>query len=121
MPGNSTPSLDRGSHFSVQIRPLTPHVISRLARQAETGLAAHRMLRIDELTTVLHEQHEAAAAVEPATRPAARPAWVGVDWAAANERKQAAITALTPLTEVFDDVDARIEQLLARVKQLENP
>lgn len=43
------------------------------------------------------------------------------DWAAATERERAAITALAPLTDVLDDIDARIEELLARAKQLEHP
>ena len=49
------PPINQWGHFAVQIRPLTPHAISWLARQAETGLAAHKMLRVDELTTVLHD------------------------------------------------------------------
>jgi hypothetical protein len=42
------------------------------------------------------------------------------DWAAANERKKAAITGLAPLTELLDDIDARIDQLAARANRLED-
>jgi hypothetical protein len=38
------PPINQWGYFAVQIRPLTPHAISRLARQAETGLTAHKML-----------------------------------------------------------------------------
>jgi len=64
----------------------------------------------EDLTTI-------GTAFEPAAHPAPRPVW---DWAAANERKKAAITGLAPLTELLDDIDARIDQLAARANRLED-
>ena len=109
------PPIDQWGHLAVQIRPLTPRSVSRLARQAETGLAAHRTVPVDEFTAVLD-----GAAQTPETpvqsAPVPRPVW---DWAAANEKKNAAIAALAPLTDMLDDIDARINELAARAKQLE--
>jgi len=114
------PPINQWGHFAVQIRPLTPHAISRLARQAETGLTAHKMLRVEEFTAAINSEDltTIVAASEPPAEPAPllRPVW---DWAAANERKKAAITALAPLTDVLDDIDARIDELFARTRQLE--
>ena len=86
----------------MQIRPLTPRSVSRLARQVETGLAAHRAVPVDEFTAVLDGP---AQNQEPKVLSASvpRPVW---DWAAANEKKNAAIAALTPLSDMLDDIDA---------------
>ena len=110
------PPIDQWGHLAVQIRPLTPRSVSRLARQAETGLAAHRMLPVEAFTAVLDSPGQTPkATVPPAAAP--RPGW---DWAAANQKKKAAITALAPLTDMLDDIDTRINELLARAKQLED-
>ena len=105
-------------HFAVQRRPLTAHSVSRLVRQAETGLTAHRMLPVDEFTAALTEGHqETSETTASPAAPAVRPVW---NWATANNRKKAAIIALAPLTDMLDDIDARIDELVARAKQLED-
>jgi len=109
------PPIDQWGHLAVQIRPLSPRSVSRLARQAETGLAAHRAVPVDELTAALDGPAQTpGTAVSSA--PVPRPVW---DWAAANEKKKSAIATLAPLTDILDDIDARINELAARAKQLE--
>ena len=109
------PPIDQWGHLAVQIRPLTPRSVSRLARQAETGLPAHRAVAVDEFTAVLDGPAQTPEITVPSV-PAPRPVW---DWAAANDKKRAAIAALAPLTDMLDDIDARIKELAARAKQLE--
>ncbi len=46
------PPIDQWGHLAVQIRPLSPRSVSRLARQAETGLAAHRAIPVDRFRAV---------------------------------------------------------------------
>lgn len=41
------------------------------------------------------------------------------DWKAANQRKIDAVRQLAPLADVLDDIEARIDQLVARTKDLE--
>jgi len=110
------PPIDQWGHLAVQIRPLTPRSVSQLARRAETGVAAHKILAVDDFTAVLHSQDQTPN-TPPASPTLPRPGW---DWAAANQKKKAAITALAPLTDMLDDIDARINELIARAKQLEN-
>jgi len=39
-----------------------------------------------------------------------------VDWAVANQRKIDAIQQLAPLADALDDIEARIDELVARTK-----
>ena len=92
--------------------PLSPHSTSRLARQADTGLAQHRVLDIDEL--VVSAGADQAAVVPP---PAVvRPVY---DWEAANQRKHDAVKQLAPLVDALDDLDIRVAELLAKTKAVE--
>jgi len=111
------PPINQWGHLAVQIRPLTPRSVSRLARQAHTGLAAHRAVPVDEFTASLGGPAQTPD-TPPMSAPVPHPVW---DWAAANEKKKAAIAALAPLTDMLDDIDARINDLAARAKQLEEP
>ena len=88
----------------------TPHSTSRLARQADTGLARHRAVPLDDFVAVLHTDQAA-----PDPTPAPAPVW---DWSAANQRKIDAVRQAAPLTEILDDLDARIAELLARPTSL---
>ena len=91
---------------------MSPHSTSRLARQADTGLAHHRVLDADEVV--------ASAGVDRATvqpPPAVgRPVY---DWEAANQRKIDAVRQLAPLGDALDALDARIADLLARTEAVE--
>lgn len=63
------PPINQWGHLPLPIRPLSPHSTSRLARQADTGLAHHKALRVDEFVTVLTvdqpSPEPASAAVPP--------------------------------------------------------
>jgi len=101
------PPINQWRHLPLPIRPLSPHFTSRLARQADTGLAHHKALRVDELVAVLTD-HQTAP--EPAT-VAVPPMW---DWAAANQRKKDAVQQLAPLAGALDAIENRIAELVAR-------
>ena len=105
------PPINQWGHLPFPLEPMTPHSTSRLARQADTGLAHHRAVPLDDFVAVLHTDQNAP---EPA--PAPVPVW---DWAAANQRKIDAVRQAAPLTEILDDLDARIADLLARTNKLE--
>jgi len=66
--------------------------------QADTGLAHHRTLRVEQLVTVLDADQTAS---KPAPE-AVRPVW---DWAAANQRKKDAVQQLAPLADALDDIE----------------
>jgi hypothetical protein len=106
------PPINQWGHLPLPIRPLSPHSTSRLARQADTGLAHHKVLDVDELVAVVGAD-QAAVAPTPAM---ARPVW---DWAAANQRKKDAVQQLAPLADALDDIEARIAELVARTNKLE--
>ena len=106
------PPINQWGHLPLPIRPLSPHSTSRLARQADTGLAHHKALDVDDLVAVVGADQ---AGIEPAP-PMVRPVW---DWAAANQRKNAAVRDLAPLAVALDDIEARIDQLVARTQELE--
>ncbi len=106
------PPINQWGHLPLPIRPLSPHSTSRLARQADTGLAHHKALHVDEFGAVLTPDQPTP---EPAPAPV-RPVW---DWAAANQRKKDAVRQLAPLADALDDIETRIEELIARTKDLE--
>ena len=106
------PPINQWGHLPYPIEPLSPHSTSRLARQADTGLAHHRVLDVDEPARSVGTGQ---AAVEPG--PAvARPVY---DWEAANQRKKDAVEQLAPLADALDDIEARIDDLLTRTKDIE--
>jgi len=104
------PPINQWGHLPLPIRPLSPHSTSRLARQADTGLAHHKALDVDDLVAALDPQQTAA---EPA--PMALPVY---DWEAANQRKKDAVQQLAPLADALDDLEIRIAELVARTKHL---
>ena len=106
------PPINQWGHLPFPLEPLSPHSTSRLARQAETGLAHHRVLDVDEVAGSAGSDQ---AAVQPP--PAvARPVY---DWDAANQRKKDAVRQLAPLGDALDALDARIADLLARTEAVE--
>ncbi len=105
------PPINQWGHLPLPIRPLSPHSTSRLARQADTGLAHHKTLRVDEFVAALDSQQMAPELASPA----ATPVW---DWAAANQRKIDAVRQLAPLADALDDIENRIAELVARTKDL---
>jgi hypothetical protein len=106
------PPINQWGHLPLPIRPMSPHSTSRLARQADTGLAHHKVLDVDELVATVAAGQ---AAVAPA-QAVVRPVW---DWAAANQRKKDAVEQLAPLADALDDIEARIAELVARTGSLD--
>ncbi len=106
------PPINQWGHLPYPIEPLSPHSTSRLARQADTGLAHHRVLDVDEFVASAGV-HQAAVAPTPAGPR------LGYDWEAANQRKIDAVQQLAPLADTLDDIEARIDELIARTKGLE--
>ena len=106
------PPINQWGHLPYPIEPLSPHSTSRLARQAETGLAHHRVLD-DEGPVASGGAGQAVVAPAPAV---ARPVYV---WEAANQRKINAVEQLAPLADTLDDLEARIDELIAKTKGLE--
>jgi len=106
------PPINQWGHLPLPIRPLSPHSASRLARQADTGLAHHRVLDVEQFVAVL-DADQTASGPTPAV---VRPVW---DWAAANQRKIDAVQQLAPLADALDDIERRIAALIARANDLE--
>ena len=105
------PPINQWGHLPAALYPLSRHAVSILARQVQTGLPAHRDLHVDDVADVLNLAEPVAA--EP-TVP--RPAW---DWAAANQKKKEAIVQLASLSAAMDDIDARIDELAERTRNLD--
>ncbi len=106
------PPINQWGHLPLPIQPLSPHSTSRLARQADTGLAHHRVLDVDELVAVVDANQVTVAPTPAKVRPV-------YDWEAANQRKIDAVRQLAPLADALDDIEARIDELIARTKGLE--
>ena len=106
------PPIDQWGHLPYPIEAMSPHSTSRLVRQANTGLAHHRVLDIDDIVT-------SAAADQAATEPASAAPRPVYDWEAANQRKIDAVQQLAPLAEALDDLEARVDELIARTRGLE--
>ena len=106
------PPINQWGQLPYPLEPLSPHSTSRLARQADTGLAHHRVLDVDDVLTSAAADQAAAAAVPVVTRPV-------YDWEAANQRKKDAVEQLAPLADALDDIEARIDDLLTRTKDIE--
>ena len=106
------PPINQWGQLPHPIEPLSPHSTSRLARQADTGLAHHRVLDVDEVVTSAGADQAAVAPAPAVTRPV-------YDWEAANQRKIDAVAQLAPLADALDDLEARIAELLVRTKDLE--
>ena len=105
------PPINQWGHLPAPIYPLSRHAISVLARQVETGLPAHRDLDVDDVVHVLNPTEP-----EPREPTVPLPAW---DWAAANQKKKDAIAVLASLTATMDDIDARINELAERTRNLD--
>jgi len=97
--------INQWGHLPLPIRPLSSHSTSRLARQADTGLAHHKALQVDGFVAALDPQ-----------QPLAPQVW---DWAAANQRKKDAVRDLAPLADALDDIETRIADLIAKTRDLE--
>ena len=107
------PPINQWGQLPYPIEPLSPHSTSRLARQADTGLAHHRVLGDDGPAT-------SAGVDQAATEPAPAVARPVYDWEAANQRKIDAAQQLAPLADALDDIEARMDELLARIKDLDS-
>ncbi len=105
------PPINQWGQLPYPIEPLSPHSTSRLARQAETGLAHHRVLDLDEPVASAGVDQAAVVPVPVVVRPV-------YDWEAANQRKKDAVQQLAPLADALDDIEARIAELLVRTKDL---
>ena len=105
------PPINQWGHLPYPLEPMSPHSTSRLARQADTGLAHHRVLDDDQPAGSVGAGQAAVAAAP------ARPVY---DWEAANQRKVDAVQQLVPLADTLDDIEARMDELLARIKDLDS-
>ena len=105
------PPITQWGHLPYPTRAMSRRAAEHLARQPETGLTHHR---------AIPTAHPAEAVTTPdtAATPAAprRPVW---DWHTANETKKTAVRSLQPLAAQLDDIEARIDALLARSNALE--
>ena len=106
------PPINQWGQLPFPLEPLSPHSTSRLARQADTGLAHHRVLDVDEVVTSAGADQSAVALVPAGSRPV-------YDWEAANQRKIDAVRQLAPLADALNDLEDRIADLVARTKRLE--
>ena len=106
------PPINQWGQLPYPIEPLSPHSTSRLARQADTGLAHHRVLDNDEVAGSVGTDQAAVEQPNAVVRPV-------YDWEAANQRKKDAVQQLAPLADALDDIEARIEELITRTKNLE--
>ena len=106
------PPINQWGHLPYPLEPLSPHSTSRLARQADTGLAHHRVLDDDQPTGSVGAGQAAVAPAPAVPRPV-------YDWEAANQRKLDAVAQLAPLADALDDLEARLDELLARTRKLE--
>jgi len=70
------------------------------------------VLDVDELVAV-------ADANQVAEDPVPAVARTVYDWEAANQRKKDAVQQLAPLADALDDIETRIDELIARTKDLE--
>ena len=71
---------------------------------------------MEQFVAALTADHTGAQHAPPPA-PTIEPAvW---DWAAANQKKKEAINAMAALTQTMDDIDARINALLHRTRNLE--
>ncbi len=106
------PPINQWGQLPYPIEPMSPHSTSRLARQADTGLAHHRVMDADEVVASGGADQAAVAPVPAVARPV-------YDWEAANQRKKDAVQQLAPLADALDDIEIRADELLARTKDLE--
>ncbi len=105
------PPINQWGHLPLPIQPMSRHAVSILARQVETGLPVHRDRNVDEVVAVLSPAETEAGEPAP-TRPA-------YDCAAANQKKKEAIAQLASLSTTMEDIDARINELIDRTRNLE--
>jgi len=106
------PPINQWGHFPLPIRQMSRRAAAHLARQPNTGLTGHKTLLVQKFldaTTTPTDQNQPT--------PGRRPVW---DFETANLRKTDAVRQLAPLADMFDDLDARIAELLVRTKDLEN-
>jgi hypothetical protein len=106
------PPINQWGQLPYPIEPMSPHSTSRLARQADTGLAHHRVLDDDQPAGSVGGGPAAVATAPVVTR-------LMYDWESANQRKIDAVQQLAPLADALDDIDIRIDELLARTRNLE--
>ena len=100
------PPIDQWGYLPFPLQPLSPHSLSRRARDLLAGdLGAHRDLPVDP-----KEPEEAA----PVSRPIAVPrggAYSRADWEAAVRRRRDDQQKLAGVTNVLADVEQRADEL----------
>ena len=106
------PPINQWGQLPYPLEPMSPHSTSRLARQADPGLAHHRVLDDNQAAGSGGAGQAAVATAPVVTRPV-------YDWKAANQRKIDAVQQFAPLADALDDIEMRIAELLARTKELE--
>ena len=108
------PPIDQWGYLPFPLQPLSPHSLSRRARDLLNGdLGAHRHLPVDA-----DEDPEAAA---PVSRPGATTpggAYGAAQAAAAMQRRRRGLEHLAGITDVLTDVEQRADELNRRAAEL---
>ena len=108
------PPIDQWGYLPFPLQPLSPHSLSRRARDLLNGdLGAHRDLPVDA-----DEDPEVAA---PVSRPGATTpggAYGAAEAAAAVERRRRGLEHLAGITDVLTDVEQRADELNRRAAEL---
>jgi len=106
------PPIDQWGYLPFPQQPLSPHSLSRRARDLLNGdLGAHRHLPVDP-----DEDPEAAAPVRLATTPGG--AYGAAEAAAAMQRRRRGLEHLAGITDVLTDVERRADELNRRAADL---
>ena len=107
------PPIDPRGHLALAPRPLTPHSLSRLARDNSAGPGA--VHRVDPQTG----DQPAAAPPPPADPPVAAPArYTAADWATGVARRRADQDRLRGVDHILDELDRTAADLNRRIVTL---
>lgn len=108
------PTIDQWGVFAFSVRPLTPHSLSRIVRDALDGdFGVHR--NID-----LGDPDKPAGAINPppAASAAAENPYTEADWETALRRRRDAINSLADVAEDLADVDRQADEINKRMTAL---
>ena len=108
------PPIDQWGYEPFPLQPLTPHSLSRRARDLLAGdLGAHRDLPVDPDP----EPELTAPESQPVTAPPAR-AYGAAEAAAAIDRRRRELEHLAGITDVLTDVERRADEVNRRAAEL---
>jgi hypothetical protein len=112
------PPIDQWGYEPFPLQPLTPHSLSRRARDLLAGdFGAHRDLPVDPDPDPEPEPETTVQASRPAvTTP--RAAYGAAEAAVAMERRRRELERLAGITDVLTDVERRADELNRRAAEL---